>query len=203
MAFGQAKQLGEVIKQAQLRYEEQIFPVGKTLKAPTLLRNEIEFNTSALAYNNSEAFICETIIFPVLKSVWAPFQNDFALWSHQTIRVDDDLTGTPDYLIAKRSALGKIVMDAPYIAVVEAKKDDFSGGWAQCGIEMYAMQKLNGQPELCIFGIVSNGAVWQFASLQGDLFLRYTQQYTLDDLNKIFTILTRFLEKAKAQIQGK
>ena len=47
--------------------------------------------------------------------------------------------------------MGKIVLDYPLLAVavhrpVEAKKDDFKVGWAQCGSEMYTIQQLNREP---------------------------------------------------------
>lgn len=48
--------------------------------------------------------------------------------SHQSIKYDSELFGIPDYIISKRSELGKIIFETPYLAVVEAKKDDFTSG---------------------------------------------------------------------------
>ncbi len=42
----------------------------------------------------------------------------------------------PDYILAKQSVRGKIIFGKPLLAVVEAKKDDFEGGWAQCLLEI-------------------------------------------------------------------
>jgi hypothetical protein len=53
---------------------------------------------------------------------------------------------------------------------VGAKKDDFEGGCAQCLLEMYTIQKMNGNPDITVFGIVSNGDNWEFGKLEGNLF---------------------------------
>jgi len=67
--------------------------------------------------------------------------------------------------------LGKIIFESPYIAVIEAKKDDFTNGWAQCSLEMYAIQKINENDKLIICGIVSNGETWEFGKLSEILLL--------------------------------
>ena len=56
-----------------------------------------------------------------------PYVEIFALWSHKPLEYDSNLSGIPDYLISKRSGLGKIIFEVPYVAVVEAKKDDLVG----------------------------------------------------------------------------
>ena len=43
-----------------------------------------------------------------------------------------------------------------FFAVVEAKKDNFEEGWGQCLAELIAAQKLNGDQNNRLFGIVSN-----------------------------------------------
>jgi hypothetical protein len=35
--------------------------------------------------NNSEAAICENLIYPVLKEVWKVYRRKFILWSHETL----------------------------------------------------------------------------------------------------------------------
>jgi hypothetical protein len=137
------KNLGSVLKTFSLHYEEQMFVFNQKYDAPEGLKTEISFNLNEMPYDSSEASICESILFPILRAAWIPFKNDFTLWSHQVLSYGDLMNGAPDYLFAKRSVLGKIVMDAPYVAVVEAKKDDFTSGWGQCAAEMYAIQQLN------------------------------------------------------------
>jgi hypothetical protein len=196
MSFSDYKQLSAVIKEFRLHYEERVFEIQSPQQVPEWLQNEIAFNLNELPYASSEAFICESLLFPILREVWKPFKNDITLWSHTAINYTEALSGIPDYLFAKRSELGKIVMDSPYIAVVEAKKDDFSAGWGQCAVEMYTLQQMNQVSERQVFGVVSNGDHWEFASLQGKQFIKYTPFYKIYELDSIYTILFNFLAMA-------
>ena len=81
-------------------------------------------------------------------------------------------SGFPEYILARRSPLGKVVFDKPYFLLVEAKQDDFEGGWAQCLSEMVAAQRINDNPELVVYGITSNGTLWQFGKLEGTAFTK-------------------------------
>ncbi|MEB3295699.1 MAG: hypothetical protein VKJ24_21320 [Synechococcales bacterium] len=74
--------------------------------------------------------------------------------------------GNADYLIAERRAY----LEAPFVCVIEAKKDDFEQGTAQCLVEMQACQWMNRQlgQDLTIYGIVTNGEGWKFYRLAID-----------------------------------
>jgi hypothetical protein len=71
--------------------------------------------------------------------------------------------GNADYLIAERRGY----LEAPYVCAIEAKKDDFEQGAAQCLVEMQACQWVNRQlgREMTIYGIVTNGEGWKFYRL--------------------------------------
>ena len=197
MAFRTYKTLGEVLKAYQLRREVVAFPTDyAAIKAPALLHDDVQFVLQNVAYKVSEAAVCENIIYPVLRQVWKPYIHVFSIWSHQPLVLNDDLSGIPDYLFTKRSELGPIVFEAPYIAVVEAKRDDFSAGWAQCLLEMYTIQQLNQLPNT-VFGIVSNGDGWQVGQLENSTFIEYTDLFTLTKLDELFSALTHVLETCK------
>jgi hypothetical protein len=78
----------------------------------------------------------------------------------------DQTCGNADYLIAERRAY----LEAPYACVIEAKKDDFEQGAAQCLVEMQACQWVNRQlgQDFTIYGVVTNGEGWKFYQLQVD-----------------------------------
>ncbi len=200
MAFSEYKSLASVLREFRLHYQEQSFGKWQTVPAPLILKEEIAFNLSELAYDGSEAIVCETLIFPVLKEAWKPFTKELMLWSHQPIELNGSLSGTPDYLFAKQSEFGKIIMDKPFVAVVEAKKDDFTGGWGQCAAEMYAAQQLNGNPDLQLFGIVSNGRFWEFGNLQRTTFTRYQEISDINNLDELYSLLFSILSICKAQL---
>ncbi len=189
MAFTTYKSLSEVIKKFKIKYVGEDFPAFEPNKAPEVLQDDISFTLQNVAYDISEPAICENLIYPVLKAAWRPFANELALWSHQAIEFTEELSGIPDYLISRRSELGKIVLDYPLLAVVEAKKDDFTGGWAQCGLEMYVIQQLNQNAEQRIFGIVSNGETWEFAQLQQNIFTLFNQRFDIRELDALYGAL--------------
>ena len=161
--------------------------------APAVLgdgfRSELAFTLSEVAFESSEWIVCETLIYPLLREVWKPFHKTLTLWSHQPIAFDDDLCGVPDYIVARRSPLGPFIFDLPYLLVVEAKRDDFTRGWGQCLAAMIAAQKLSDAPEQPVYGISTNGRVWEFGRLQGDSFEQNARLFTLDDLDDLAAAL--------------
>ena len=72
--------------------------------------------------------------------------------------------GNADYLIAERRAY----LEAPFVCAIEAKKDNFEQGAAQCLVEMQACQWINRQMgrEITIYGIVTSGEGWKFYRLE-------------------------------------
>lgn len=87
--------------------------------------------------------------------------NSLKIWKEAKLQTQQ-LTGVVDYLIA---AQGK-VYQSPLLCIVEAKKDDFEQGLAQCLTEMYACLLLN-EPQYLfpIYGIVTNATAWRFYKL--------------------------------------
>ena len=201
MAFtNKFKTLGEVLLAYQLRYEQGDFKFTHKRNAPRKFVEELKFDLKEIPFDASEATLREVIIFPILRLAWKPFSPYLTLWGHKAISADETLSGIPDYIIAKRSNLGSIVFDVPYVAVVEAKMDDFTGGWAQCALEMIAIQKINNQPDLPVFGIVTNGELWQFAQLEKNLLTEYKQVFILENLNSLLSALTTMLEFYKSKL---
>ncbi len=107
-------------------------------------------------------------------------------------RLESDVViGNADYLIAEK----KDYLEAPFMCIIEAKKDDFEQGLAQCLVEMQACQWTNRQigKEIDILGIITNAQSWIFykLSLSGQVF--ESLAYSLGDppsllggLNHIF-----------------
>lgn len=197
MAFRTFQTLGDVLTAYQLRYEQAPFAQLQSNNiAPQQLQDELALTIREIDYRVSEASICENLIYPVLREVWKQFTDTFAFRSHQPILLNDELNGIPDYLFTRKSELGKVVVGIPYVAVVEAKRDDFTMGWAQCVLEMYTIQQLN-QDIRPVFGIVSNGDVWEMAQLEGSIFTEFSPQFTIDRLHELFNALTWILATCK------
>ena len=145
----------------------------------------------------------------------APFPN-LKIWKGG--RLESDIaTGEADYLVTENIAY----IATPMLCVVEAKKDDFEQGLAQCLMEMNACQWTNRRSNhnsdrssnlkknesleetIDILGIVTNGGGWQFYKLTSDNQVYETQLYTLKNLpevlgtlNFIFSICSKNLMRA-------
>ena len=84
------------------------------------------------------------------------------IWKGAAI-ASDTLSGEVDYLVTE----DRDYLEAPFLCVVEAKKDDFEQGLAQCLVEMKVCQWSHQQmgKAIAIQGIVSNGTTWEFYQL--------------------------------------
>lgn len=151
-------------------------------------REELDLTLSEVAYKRTEWSVCETLIYPLLREVWKPYRAALSLWSHEPIRADDDLCGVPDYIIARRSPLGSIIFDLPFLLVVEAKRDNFERGCGQCLAAMLAAQRMNGGEHI-IHGIATNGVSWEFGRLVGSSFVLELTPAALRDLEALASAL--------------
>lgn len=201
MPFSNYKSIGAVAKEFQIKYVRDNFIIETEFAVSEGFRNELNLILNEGVFDNSESAICETIIYPILKEVWKVYRSKFLLWSHQALTYDEKLCGIPDYILAKRSPLGTVVFDKPYFVLVEAKKEsDFSEGWGQCLAEMVAVQRINDEPGQTIFGLVSNGAVWQFGKLDLDNFTQNKTFYTIQDLDRLFAAVNYVFQECELQL---
>lgn len=188
MAFSDFNTIPEVLEKFRITYTVKDFVEieGPTVTPSEHFLEEFEFCLQHIDIFASEAARCEAIIFPILKEVYKAYADDYALWIKKTITYDETLSGTPDYLISTRSELGIPVVGIPLIILVEAKKNDFDQGWGQCIAEMLAAQKINGDPDTSVYGIVSDGKWWEFGQLVRDAFIRNRTSVTMDNLPRLF-----------------
>ena len=187
MAFSDFKTIAEVLEKFRIAYtENDFFHVEEPLNPSEQFLEDFEFCRQHIDVFASEAARCETIIFPILKEIYKRYADTYALWIQKPIAYDEHLSGTPDYLIATKSELGKPVVGVPLILLVEAKKNDFEQGWGQCLAELVAAQKINDAPDLPVYGIVSDGIQWQFGHLIGDVFTQHRTNFSVDNLPVLF-----------------
>jgi hypothetical protein len=202
MAFSNFKTISEVLKEFQITYTAANFINEIPFPISDYFRADLELMMEDAVVDNSEFAICENLIYPVLKEIWKAYRHHFILWSHQSLNYDEKLSGFPEYILAKRSPLGKIVFDQPYFILVEAKQDNFETGWAQCLAEMIAAQKLNRENQIVIFGIVSNGDRWQFGKLEHQTFTRNSTYYTIQELDKLFSAVNFIFQQCEIQLNN-
>ncbi|MCI0390159.1 MAG: hypothetical protein MOB07_15515 [Acidobacteria bacterium] len=198
MAFGTYKSIQEAAKKHQITVRVEPFIQLSPISVDERFQQELSYVMQHIDVKMSEASISEFLIAPILKEIWKHYDDSLLIWSHVSLNVGEEFEGFPDYLFTKRTPLG-LVRDKPYLLVVEAKKDDFEGGWGQCLAAMLAAQTINGDEQIILQGSVSNGDVWQFGRLQARQFVRDPRSFTVSDLSELFAALHAVFELAKQQ----
>lgn len=200
MSFSAYKSLSDTLKEFQVTYTEANFITEVEFSISDYFRQDLQLMMEEGVVNNSEFAICENLIYPVLKEVWKQYRSNFILWSHQFLNRDANLSGFPEYILARRSPLGKVVFDRPYFVLVEAKQDNFDAAWGQCLAETIAAQKLNNNPDIIVFGITSNGNFWEFGKLEDIVFTLNKRIYTIQDLNSLFSAVNYIFQQCESQV---
>ena len=196
MAFSDFKKISEVQEQFRIKYMTSDFFKVEAANPPEQFLQEFRFTMQNINVFSSEASRCEAIIFPILREVYKAYADNYALWIREPIIYDEILSGTPDYLIATKSELGMTVVGTPLIMLVEAKKNDFEQGWAQCLAELVAAQKINADSDVPVYGIVSDGTFWQFGRLVGDAFTQNQINFSVDNLPVLFGAINAVFKEA-------
>ena len=196
MAFSDFKKISEVQEKFRIRYSaNDFFEVEETKPSEQFLQ-DFEFSMQHINVFSSEASRCEAVIFPILREVYKRYADSYALWIKEPITYDETLNGTPDYLISTKSELGITVVGTPLIMLVEAKKNDFEQGWGQCLSELVAAQKINDDPSFPVYGIVTDGTLWEFGRLVNDTFTRNRTNFTLANLPILFGAVDSVFKEA-------
>ena len=186
MAFSDFKTISEVQEKFSIKYASNDF-FGVEAKNPSeQFLKELEFSQQHIDFFTSEGARCEVVIFPILREIYKDYAENYGLWVKKSIAYDETLNGTPDYLIATKSELGITVVGMPLIMMVEAKKNDFEQEWGQCLAELVAAQKINDDTTFPVHGIVTDGILWQFGRLVGNVFTRNRSNFSLDNLPSLF-----------------
>ena len=176
--------------------EAVLFPDLAPAPVPEWLSDLLARGTR-LALLNEKAR-SEFIVAPVLLAAKALSGDRIAIFSGQTLDVDDarGLNGECDFVIA----LGPSVppLRSPIVAVVEAKKGDIEAGLGQCVAQMVAAREFNARPPAAMYGCVTTGEAWQFLRLEGDTVAYNAQQLYRSDLGGVLAMFGRIVEAALA-----
>jgi hypothetical protein len=140
----------------------------------------------------SEKARSEFIIAPILLELRYLKNNSVSIFSGEEFTVDRDLglSGICDFLISRNGS--ELIIDAPVIALVEAKKGVLKDGWGQCVAEMVAAKKFNenrGKSIKNIYGIVTSGSLWHFFQMKQDIVFLDPNEYSLSPVDNLLAIL--------------
>ena len=196
MAFSDFKRISEVQEKFRIKYTASDFFKSEEAVPSAQFLEEFRFTMENVNVFSSEASRCEALIFPILRETYKAYVDTYALWIREPIIYDETLNGTPDYLVATKSELGMTVIGTPLIMLVEAKKNDFEQGWGQCLAELVAAQKINDDLGVPVYGIVTDGAWWQFGKLVGNTFTQNRTNFSIDHLPDLFGAINAVFKEA-------
>lgn len=134
----------------------------------------------------------EWIIAPILLELRRQVNGAVGLFSGVDFTVDSEqgLNGFCDWLISRSSSL--LTIQAPVVAIVEAKNENIRAGIPQCVAEMYAASRFNAAREVAhrfVHGVVTTGSVWRFLRLEGSTVDLDRKEYYLDEVDRIVGVL--------------
>ena len=172
-----------------------IAPLEPSEPLTVTLERQLPF---ALAMGTEKAK-SELIIAPVLVELCLHFESRVSLFSGIDFNVDapNGLTGVCDFLVSLSPET--FDLEAPVIALVEAKNADVKLGVGQCAAEMVAAQRFNaeaGNDIRCIYGATTSGTEWLFLKLEGQTLSVDLGTYHISQCDKILGILTSMVSQA-------
>ncbi len=178
--------------------KEKLFLHLPEVEISEILRLNLEEKINLAISIGTEKARSELIIADVLVEVRRIFDRQISLFSGNNFDVDASrgLVGKFDYLLSLTPS--QLILNAPIIAVVEAKNEDIKGGLGQCIAEMIAAQIFNEQENNeipRIYGTVTAGDDWKFLYLDGKTVMIDLDDYSISQPNKIVGILCAMIRQ--------
>jgi len=176
---------------------QKVFSNIKNVKISTVLLATLAETVSLARAINTEKARSELIIINVLVEVRRLLKHKISLFSGIEFNVDREkgLNGYCDFIIS--SSPEQLMLNAPLIAIVEAKNENIIGGLGQCIAEMVAANIFNRAENneliTIIYGVVTTGTTWKFLKMENMNVVIDLDEYSIDNPNKIVGILLAML----------
>ncbi|MEM9246605.1 MAG: hypothetical protein AAGA67_12815 [Cyanobacteria bacterium P01_F01_bin.153] len=134
----------------------------------------------------------ELLIAPILMDLRRQRPQRLSLFSGTEFNVDPDqgLAGFCDFLLS--ASPEQFFIQAPVVAIVEAKNENITSGLGQCIAELIAAQQFNAQPNRLmqtLYRAVTTGTNWRFVTLESKHAHIDRVEYFIKEIDKILGIL--------------
>ncbi len=177
-----------------LRIEERpdVFASVAPCPVSPLLADVLRENVPLALAISTEKARSEMIIAPILIEVRRQCRHEISLFSGVEMNVDaaQGLKGVCDFLLSRSAE--QLTLEAPVVAVVEAKNENMKQGMAPCIAEMVAARLYNRQRRRevpAVFGAVTTGSNWRFLQLTGAVVVADLTEYFVREVDRIVGIL--------------
>ena len=163
------------------------------------LAQTLERNLSMAIAVGTEKARSELLISPILVEVRERLQRQISLFSGTDFTVDASvgLNGICDFLISQSQE--QLLIEAPAVMIVEAKKEDLNPGLGQCIAELVAAQRFNQKNErsvTAVYGAVTTGSLWRFLRLSGQMVEIDLADYAVPPVETVLGILLGIVKDA-------
>jgi hypothetical protein len=195
--------LADALKKFDLTTREKSGVFGDRPPAPAspLLLEILSYNVALGSAIGTEKGRSELIVAPVLVELKRSLRPEASLFSGVDLSVDPaaGLTGTCDFLVS--ASPEQFFVRAPVVVVVEAKNESIRDGMGQCVAEMVGSKIFNereGNAIETVYGAVTTGQIWKFASLTGKTLQIDMIEYLIDQPDKILGILASMVPDTRS-----
>jgi hypothetical protein len=134
----------------------------------------------------------EILVAPLLAEVWFRSNRRIAIYSGLELTVDPalGLSGVCDFMLGISKQM--LFIEAPIVAIVEAKRDSIPDGLGQCAAAMVAARRFNHEqkkPYEIVYGCVTTGINWKFLKLESSALLIDASEYVVTQADRILGVL--------------
>lgn len=184
--------------QLKIIEQQNLFADIEEVKISDILSAILEENVPLALAINTEKARSELIISNILVELRKLFHHKISLFSGIEFNVDKDkdLNGRCDFIIS--CSPEQLLLNAPLIAIVEAKNENIIGGLGPCIAEMVAAKIFNEQEHhqvKFLYGAVTSGNTWKFLKLDQQTIYIDLKDYDIEKVNKIMGILAAMVEQ--------
>lgn len=178
---------------------DQVIAVGDAVEPSAALVLMLERGRKIAGRSGGEKARSESLIAPVLAEVEA--LTGARVFSGRSVVVEGEASLVGEFDFALTAPDPGIQFGPPFLTIVEAKRDDFDYGLAQCAAAMVAAMHLNRDAGWhgTVYGAVTNGTVWQLIAV-GDsaTILAENRRFTLDQLDVLLGALVGIVRASLA-----
>lgn len=144
-----------------------------------------------------EKYRGEALVLPVLLDLYQRNAQYFTIYSGESLKVDDQLNGTCDFLLARD--VGSYNLQCPLIPIVQAAENDLDLGVSPCAARMIGVNAFNEKKGVAleaIYGCVTTGEKWLFMKLEGALYID-SHIYYLKEINQLLAVFQSIIDYYK------
>ncbi len=176
------------------------FVEAASVTLSSLLRETLAESVPLALEVSTEKARSEFIIAPMLAEVRRQLGGQISLFSGIDFTVDSEagLRGVCDFLFSLSPL--QLSVQAPVVAVVEAKNENIKAGIGECVAEMLAAQRFNAARAAAlpaIYGVVTTGSNWKFLRLTDTTVTVDQAEYTISQPEQIVGLLVAMIREAQ------